>query len=139
MPSDQVSTLRPAVDMRVGAMLLGEARRRMLTRVFGVPGDEQSFVVTVALLGAGGAVLAGLVPHPSLHVSRADAAMGGELVNATLRGVAGTPSQAMPLAGALIAFAVVGHALRPAVAGTVHDIEAFTHRMRSAFTARYGR
>ena len=139
MSPDQASVAKVSVDVRVWSLLLGEARRRSLTRVFGVPGDEQSFVVTMALLGAGGAVLAGLLPHPSLHATRADAAIGGSLVNASLRGVAGAPSQAMPLAGALIAFAVVGHALRPAVAETIHDVQAFTHRVRSAFTARYGR
>ena len=139
MTPNQVSTIGPAADMRVWALLLGEARRRTLTRLYGVPSDQQSFLVTVALLGAGGAVLAGLVPHPSLHATRTDAAIGGTLVNATLRGVAGAPSQTMPLAGALIAFAIIGHALRPAVAGTIHDVEVFTHRMRSAFTARYGR
>jgi hypothetical protein len=137
MSANQVSAARLSVDMRVWSLLLGEARRRALTRTFGVPGDEQSFVVTVLLLGAGGAVLAGLVPHPSLHASRADAAIGGTLVNAGLRGVAGAPSQAMPLAGALIAFAVVGHAIRPTVAEAIHDARAFTHRVRSTLAARY--
>ena len=138
MSANQVSAARLSVDMRVWSLLLGEARRRALTRTFGVPGDEQSFVVTVLLLGAGGAVLAGLVPHPSLHATRADAAIGGALVNASLRGVAGAPAQAMPLAGALIAFAIVGHAIRPTVAEAIHDAQAFKQRVRAALVNRYG-
>ena len=137
MSANEVSAARLSVDLRVWSMLMGEARRRALTRVFGVPGDEQSLLVTLALVGAGAAVLRGLVPHPSLHPSGADAAIGGSLVNVALRGVAGTPSQAMPAAGALIALGVIGHALRPAIAETIHDVQAFTHRAHSAFTARY--
>jgi hypothetical protein len=138
MSTNQVNAARLSVDLRVWSLLLGEARRRALTRTFGVPGDEQSFVVTVLLLGAGGAVLAGLMPHPSLHASRADAAIGGSLVNASLRGVAGAPAQSMPLAGALIAFAIVGHAIHPAVTEAIHDARAFTHRVRATLASRYG-
>lgn len=137
MSAPGVSAARPSVDLRVWSLLLGEARRRALTRVFGVPGDEQSFLVTASLLGAGAAVIGGLVPRPSLHATRADAAIGGSLVNATLRGVAGAPAKTMPAAGALIAFAVIGHAVRPAIAGTVHDVQAAVHEMRAAFIARY--
>ena len=138
MSANQVSAARLSVDMKVWSLLLGEARRRALTRTFGVPGDEQSLVVTALLLGAGGAVLAGLVPHPSFHASRADAAMGGALVNASLRGVVGAPAQAMPLAGALIAFAIVGHAIRPTVAEAIHDAKAFKRRVRATLASRYG-
>ena len=129
---------KASVDMRVWALLMGEARRRTVTRVFGIPGDQQSFLVTVALAGAAGAVVRSAMPRLP-HPTGADAAIGGSLVNASLRGVAGGPAQAMPLAGALIAFAVVGHAFRPVVANAVRDVEALAHRTHSAFTARYTR
>jgi hypothetical protein len=137
MSANHVSATRMSVDMRVWSLLLGEARRRALTRAFGVPAEDQTFVVTVLLLGAGGAALAALVPRPSLHPSGADAALGGSLVNAGLRGIAGAPSQTMPLAGGLIAFAVIGHAIRPTVAEAVHDARAFTHRVHATLVARY--
>ncbi|MEP6953186.1 MAG: hypothetical protein ABI950_03875 [Solirubrobacteraceae bacterium] len=132
------SAARLSVDLRVWSLLIGEARRRTVTRVFGVPGDQQSFLGTVALLGAAGVVARGALPARP-HLSRADAAMGGTLVNTSLRGLAGAPAQAVPLAGALIAFGVLGHAFRPMVVGAIHDIEDLAHRTRSAFTARYSR
>lgn len=127
-----------STDLRVWSLLAGEARRRSITRVFGVPGDEQSLLVTVALLGAGAAVLRSLVPPIPVHpLSGSDLAIGGSLVNATLRGVAGAPAQAMPLAGLLIAFAVVGHATRPAIEGVVRDVKAAARATHAAFVGRY--
>jgi hypothetical protein len=81
---------------------MGEARRRVLTRVFGVPRDKQSFLVTAILVGAGATVLRGLAPRRP-RLSGSDAAIGSSVLNATLRGVAGAPSRNLPLAGALIA------------------------------------
>jgi hypothetical protein len=137
MSANQVNAARLSVDMRVWSLLLGEARRRALTRAFGVPAEDQTFVITVLLLGAGGAAVAALVPRPSLHPSGADAAIGGSLVNVALRGVAGAPSQTMPLAGGLIAFAVIGHAIRPTVAEAIHDARAFKQRLHATLVARY--
>jgi hypothetical protein len=135
--SDELTQL--SVDMRVWSLLLGEARRRAVTRVFGVPPSEQSLLVTIALAGAAGAVVRGAIPVRLPHPSRADAAMGGTVVNASLRGLAGAPSQAMPLAGALSAFGVLGHAFRPVVVGTVRDVQAMARRTQSALAARYTR
>ena len=59
-------------------------------------------------------------------------------MNASLRGVVGAPAQAMPLAGALIAFAIVGHAIRPTVAGPSTTPEAFKQRVRATLASRYG-
>ena len=136
---DDFPGARLSVDMRVWSLLLGEARRRTLTRAFGVPAEEQTLLVTLALLGAGGAVLRAAIPHMPARPSGADAAMGGSLVNSSLRGLAGAPSQAMPLAGALIAFGVLGHAVRPTVAGAVRDVRLASRRARAAFSARYVR
>ncbi|MGZ8458577.1 MAG: hypothetical protein ACXWZ4_18365, partial [Gemmatirosa sp.] len=51
------------VDVGVRSLLSGEARRRAVTRVFGVPADEQSLLVTMILLGAVGTVARGLAPR----------------------------------------------------------------------------
>lgn len=127
------------LDVEVRSLLIGEARRRLLTRVFGVPRDDQSFLVTMILLGAlGGTVLRGFAALPWPRPSGADAAIGGSLLNMTLREVAGAPSRKMPLAGALIAFAVLSHGLRPAVAGSARDVRALERKVRAASGARYG-
>jgi hypothetical protein len=126
------------VDVKVRSLLIGEARRRVVTRVFGIPRDEQSFLVTMILIGAVGKVLRGFAPRPWPRPSGADAAIGGSLLNATLRGLAGAPSRNMPLAGALIAFAVLAHSLRPALFGSARDVHALERKVRAASDARYG-
>lgn len=45
----------------------------------------------------------------------------------------------MPLAGALIAFGLLSHSLRPAIAGTAHEVHGLTRELRAAFGARYAR
>jgi hypothetical protein len=125
-------------DVGVRSLLLREARHRAVRRVFGVPLSEQSVLVTVLLLGAWATVLRDLMPRPWPHPSRADAAIGGALVNATFRGLAGVPSQTMPLAGGLIAVAILSRSLRPAVAGSAREARALAREVRTAFGARYG-
>jgi hypothetical protein len=124
-------------DTRVEALLLGEARRRVVTGVFGIPREDQSLLVTMILVGSAATVLRGMAVRPWPRPSRSDAAMGGAVLNATLRGMVGGSSQAMPLAGGLIAFAVVAHALRPVVAGSARQGRAAAHRFRAAYDARY--
>ena len=126
------------VDVGVRSLLIGEARRRAVTRVFGVPPEEQSLLVTLILLGAAGAVVRGLAPALP-RPSRMDAAVGATVVNTALRGIAGAPSATVPLAGGLIAFALLSHSLRPTVAGAIHEVRAFAHGIGAAFGVRYRR
>jgi hypothetical protein len=128
------------VEVGVRSLLMGEARRRAVTRVFGVPPEDQSLIVTMILLGAAGTVVRGLAPAlPRLHPSRTDAAMGGVVANAAVRGIAGAPSATVPLAGGLIVFALLARSWRPAVAGAVHEVRALAHGIESAFGLRYRR
>jgi hypothetical protein len=126
-------------DVRLRSFLLREGRQRAITSVFGVPRGDQSALVTMLLLGAGAAVLRDLLPRPWPDDFRSDAAMGGSLVNATLRGLAGPPSQGMPVAGGLIAFAMVSHPLRPAAVRSVHEARTLAREAREALSARYWR
>ena len=126
------------VDVGVRSLLIGEARRRAVTRVFGVPANEQSLLVTMILLGAAGTVVRGLAP-PLPRPSRIQAAVGGTVLNTAVRGIAGAPSATVPFAGGLIAFALVSHSLRPTVAGAIHEVRAFAHGIGSAFGVRYRR
>jgi hypothetical protein len=65
------------VDMSVQSLVLGEARRRVLTRMFGVSGDDQSLLVTMLLIGSVATVLRGVVVRPWPRPSGAVAAIGG--------------------------------------------------------------
>jgi hypothetical protein len=126
------------VDLGVRSLLFGEARKRGVTRAFGTPRDHQSFLVTAILLGAAATVLrdrAPRLPRPS----RTGAAIGGSVVNTAFRGLAGEPSAAMPLAGALIAFGLVSNSLRPTIVGSARQLQGMTRQLRAAFGARYAR
>jgi hypothetical protein len=126
------------MDVRLRSLLIAEARHRAITRVFGTRTEDQSAFATLILLGAGAAVLRDLLPRP-WHPSRRDAVLGGSLMNASLRGLAGAPSKGMPLAGGLIAAAILSHSLRPAVVGSAREVRAMTRQVRAAFGARYWR
>jgi hypothetical protein len=125
------------VDMGVRSLVMGEARRGVVTRIFGTPRDEQSFLVTMIMFGAAATVVRGFAPRPWPHPTGADVKVGGSLLNATFRGIAGAPSRTMPLAGGLIAFAVLSHSLRPALTGSAREVRALAHGIGSAFGARY--
>jgi len=120
------------VDARVVSLFVAEGRRRAVTRVFGLPRDEQSVLVTVILAGAAATVLREFIPRPRSPLTRNNAAIGGSVLNAALDGIGGARTREIPLAGALIGFALVAHALRPTVAGSAHKIRALNHRARTA-------
>ena len=123
------------VDARVVSLFLAEGRRRAVTRVFGLPRDEQSVLVTLILAGAAATVLREVIPRPRSPLTRKNAAIGGSVLNAALDGIGGAPSRDIPLAGALIGLALVAHSLRPIVAGSVREVRALERGARAA--ARY--
>jgi hypothetical protein len=106
--------------------------------MFGVPAENQSVLVTITLLGTVATVLGGVMARLLPRPSGADLGIGAAVVNTGLRGIAGPPSASMPLAGALIAFAVLWHSLRPTVAGVVHEIRRLAHGLRAVFTNVFG-
>jgi hypothetical protein len=95
-------------------------------------------LATMIFVGAAAAVLRDLAPRLWPRPTGADAKIGGSLVNVAFRGIAGAPSQTMPLAGGLIAFAVLSHSLRPALTGSAREVRALAREVRAAFGARYG-
>jgi hypothetical protein len=132
-----VTATSALADMRVRSLLVREARRRTITRVFGIPAEEQSVLVTVLLLGAVGTALRGMVPGHMPHPHGADAAIGGAIVNTALRGVAGVPSGTVPFAGALIALAMVAHAVRPATAASMREVHRLPHELEAVLGIRH--
>ena len=136
---DDVGAARQVVvNMSVGSLLMHEARRRVVTRMFGVPGEDQSFLVTVVLLGAAATVVGGVVVRALPRPAGVDLAMGGAVVNTGFSGIAGPPSAGMPLAGAVIAFAVLVHSLRPAAAETVREIRRVGRGVGAVLGEVYG-
>jgi hypothetical protein len=124
-------------DRRVEALLLGEARRRVFTRMFGIPGEDQSLLVTLILAGSVATAVGGVLPRVFRLPSGGDVVIGGAALNATVGAMAGVTSRTAPLAGGLITLAVVAHALRPAVAASRRESRAVMHRARAAYDARY--
>lgn len=123
-------------DRRVEALLLGEARRHAMTRMFGIPADKQSLLVTTILAGSAATALGGVLLRPLPRPSGGDAAIGGAILNAACGAMTGATRSA-PLAGALITFAVVAHAIRPVVVGSAHEARALAHRLRAAYDRQY--
>lgn len=122
-------------DARLAFLLTDEAYERLVTQVFGVPREKQTFLVKLILTGALVTVLEGLAPRPPrIRPSGAGTAMGAAVVNTALRGIVGPPSRSMPAAGALIGFALLAHSLRSALTRSSHDLHALTRRAE----ARYG-
>ena len=126
------------VDARVASLLLAEGRQRAVTRVFGLPRDDQSVLVTLILAGAAVTVLREIVPRPRSPLSRENATTGGFVLNAALGAIGGAPSRDIPLAGAVIGFALVAHSLRPVVAGSVREVRALTHGARTVLRIQFG-
>ena len=124
-----------AGDVRLAYLLADDVYEHAVTRVFGVPGEQQTFLVKVIMTGAVVTVLGGYVSQlPLIRPSGADTAMAGGVLNAALRGIAGAPSGTMPAVGALIGFAVLVRSIRAVAAGSSRDVHAVAHVAH----ARYG-
>jgi hypothetical protein len=117
-----------AADLRIVFRLVDSAYGQVVTRVFGVPREKQSFLVKLILTGAAANVLAGYAAQiPRIHPSRADTAMGFAVLNTALRGIGGAPSAAMPAAGLVIGLVLLRHSLRLALTGSARDVEILAH------------
>jgi hypothetical protein len=127
-------------DVRVGWLLLDEARFRSIERVFGVPRD-QAFLLTLVGIGTlaeaarrKAARLVSVPGAPSLAHTVISAAMYRESAHR----VAGTWSRDSPAFGTLIAIAMVGASARPVLGASSRAIRASTHAAQAGFDHRYG-
>lgn len=136
--TDHVTFNDFVVDMRVAALLTAEARHRLVTRMFGLPPEDQTFLVSLAVLGGAAGAIAALASHPMPHPSGTQLLMGGAVVNTGLARLAGPPLAAMPLAGAVIGFALLTHAIRPTLSRSIHGIVRAEHDARTAFRTFLG-
>ena len=130
--------------------ILSEARHRVVARVFGV-GRADSTLVTLIVIGACADSLHRIAAAPGKQVRRVrssptaggDAMIATGALKETVDSIAGRPSRDTSHAAALIAFAVLAHLFRPAVAGLLRAVrESFRaviakgRRLRTEFTAR---
>jgi hypothetical protein len=121
-------------DARLAFLLSDEAYERLVARLFGVPREQQSFLVKLVVAGALITVVGGLVPRlPQTRPSGTDAGIGAAVLNTAVRGIAGGPSQAIPAAGVLIGCALLARSLRSAVARSSRDVHALAHRSHARY------
>jgi hypothetical protein len=122
-----------ASDVRLVLLATAELRGHVLTRVFGIPRNQQSALVSVIAIGALATGARALVRLPRLGLQPAlpDLGIGACVLNTAVRGLAGARSAEIPAAGALIVGAVVAHSLRPILRPllreSVHDVEVLAH------------
>jgi hypothetical protein len=118
-------------DTVIAFLLLNEMRHRTVCWVYGTPREDSNPLTVVAIgsvangvEGAAKVLAAGALP------SAAAVALGAAALKETTHAIAGETSRTMPLFGALIAFAVLGHSFGPMVRGTYHGAQASVHGVK---------
>jgi len=132
-------------DAIVVLLLLNEARRRIVARVFGVSGGS-SIAVSVVVIG-----LVAKALHASLarvrrvlvRPSLGDAIIGGGAVKEITHRVAGDWSRDTPFFGGMVIVAVLDKSFGPmlrgaynAVQGALHTVMAWLHEVRVLIEGR---
>lgn len=144
-------TRRFVGDAIIAIRVLNEVVQRGVSRVFGVPRAGSS-LVTLFAIGATARALLRIASAPGTQVRKArssptaasDAMLGAAALKATLDGVAGAPSRKTPSAAALIVVALLAHAFRPAVQGSLRAVRVSVRdaileaRIVRAAIRRYG-
>jgi len=121
-------------DARLVLGVLNHVRYQALNRVFGVSREQANVVTAILLLGAADGAyeatrrIVGFRPH----VSRTDAALGAIAVRDASLGLAGPSVRAVPGFGTLVAFAIAGGFVAPALRRTGHKVRAAEQRLRAA-------
>lgn len=129
-----------ASDVRTTLLLVNEARYRTIEGVFGVRRDQVNLMTLIATMVLAEAAeqktrrLRGVLHGPS----RSDARLGVGLLSALADGIVGPASEATPLAGLLVASAVVGGIWVRAVRRSAHGMRTSAHNVRLSFGGRYG-
>ncbi len=127
------------VDLRSGLLLLNEARCRTIEGMFGVSRDQVNLTTLVALL-----VVAEEIHRrsqklkPPRRATVSDFAIGAGALRESIYGVAGPASSDRPLAGTLIALAILGGLLRQPVLKSAHGMRSSSRRFHQMFLGRYG-
>jgi hypothetical protein len=121
-------------DSRLVLAVLSHLRYQALNRAFGVSREQANVVTAILLLGAADGAyeaarrISGIRPH----VSATDAALGAITLRDASLGIAGPSVRAIPGFGTLVAFAIVGGFVAPALRRTAHKMRAAELRLRAA-------
>ena len=121
-------------DARLVLGVLNHVRYQALNRVFGVSREQANVVTAILLLGAADGAyeatrrIVGFRPH----VSRTDAALGAIALRDGSLGIAGPSVRAVPGFAALVAFAIAGGFVAPALRRTAYKVRAAEQRLRAA-------
>jgi hypothetical protein len=127
-----------AADARVVYLLADDARRRAIERVFGIPRDEKSGLLTLFALAALGSALQSRVPGRPSRPGLSGVMFGFGAVAEAAYDIAGPSSRESPYFGTLLAFALAGAATRVAVRKTAHGVRGVSHEAYREFHHRYG-
>ena len=127
------------VDMSAGFALANEARYRTLEQVFGIRRSDANLLTTVMALMVANFVYekvaaAGPPKPPPIR----DIAIGLGVLRESIYEVAGPAASDTPLAGTLIALAVLVGLTREPVRRSLHGIGASSRRAYKGFRGRYG-
>jgi hypothetical protein len=121
--------------VRVASMVTGQASGFAITRVYGVPKEDQTVLIKVLLVGSAATVVAGIVGElPVIRPTARGLIAGGGVLNVGIRTLGGPPSGTMPAFGALVGCALTAAVARAVLVRSWHDAAAMAH----AVAHRYG-
>jgi hypothetical protein len=123
-------------DSRLAYVVLNHVRRRAVTRLFGVS-DEQANLVTFVLAVSAAEAAYATARRVLRAPSRDDTVLAGILLREGALGIAGPSTRQVPLAGAILTFALVGGSALPALRRAVRTARAAERRVRLSRISRY--
>lgn len=127
-------------DLAGAFLLANEARYRTLERAFGIRREDANLATGIGLLILANSVYERThrpeVPRPQTAV--ADLSIGIGALRESIYGVAGPATRDTPLAGTLIALAVLVGLVRQPAARGIRGAKASSKRLKNRFRGRYG-
>lgn len=120
-------------------MFAGEARRRTMLRLFGIPTADKSGLATlIAILSLGEAIRRRTNGYSRPNPTVVGAVTGLGLVKELAYDIAGPWSRESSYFGTLLAFALMGASARVAVRASVRGARSVSHKGFAEFEHRYG-
>ena len=126
-------------DSRLALSVLNHLRYQALNRVFGTSREQANVLTVVLLLGAadGTYEAARRISGMRLHVSGADAALGGIALRDAALTIAGPRVRQVPHAGTLLALGILGGLVAPGLRRRAQRLRAAEDRVRRERIRRY--
>jgi hypothetical protein len=119
-------------------LLADDARRRAIERMFGIPRDEKSGLLTLFALAAVGSALKSRAPGRPSRPGVSGSVFGFGMLLEAAYDVAGPSARESSYFGPLLALALTGAAGRVVVRKTVHGVRGMSHEAYAEFHHRYG-